>query len=424
MITGFPAILNARSGLGPSDQLNIALIGCRNRGYDVLEQHLAVEGVNCVGLCDVDENVLNGKAKHLQEKYGQKAVLYHDFRKLLENKDIDAVLIGTPDHWHCLPAVYACEAGKDVYVEKPLANTIEECNLIARAGKRYNRIIQVGQQQRSQKVWNDVMAYLSSGKMGALRRTHIWGNFNYGAGANKAPDAAAPQGVDYDFWLGPAPQRPFNPARFHGSWRHFWDYGGGLMTDWGVHLIDMAFWAKNITSPPKTVLAYGNNHAHQDRARETFVTMSVIYPFDDYTVQWDHNGGLQAGPYNRNYGVAFICDDGILVANREGWEVVPEWDNEKKAAKTERVEYKETKDNSSFLHAQNFVDCVKNRQTPVCSVETGRAVAIATHQANIAVRTNSLRLDWDDAKNRFTNSKAANRLVKPEYRGPWRLPVV
>ncbi len=407
----------------PSDQLNVALIGARGRGFRVLEQHLGLPEVNCVGICDVDENILREKSAVLTDKYGQKARQYTDFRKLLEDKDVDAVIIGTPDHWHCLPAVYACQAGKDVYVEKPMANTIAECNVMAEAARHYGRVMQVGQQQRSGQVWNDVMAYIKAGKLGKLRRATIWANFNYGIGPEKRPDTSAPAGVDYDFWLGPAPKRAFNPSRFHGSWRFFWDYGGGLMTDWGVHMIDMALWAKDITRPPSITLSYGNNSSYHDRDRETFDTMSVTYPEEDYIIVWEHTAGTQNGPYDHLYGIAFTGDDGTLVAHRGGWEVFPEWDNGKEANKIEKVEFQKGNPGHD-LHIRDFVKCVKERGTPACSPEIGRTVALAAHFANIAVRTGNYQLKWDDHKNKFTNAKTANHLIEPEYRKPWKLPKI
>ncbi len=424
LLTSFPAILPARHRqVAPSDQLNVGLIGCRGRGFRVLQQHLDLGGVNCLALCDVDDAVLQEKSKALEESYGQRATLYKDFRRLLEQDDIDAVIIGTPDHWHCLQTVYACQAGKDVYVEKPMANSIEECNLMVQAANRYDRVVQVGQQQRSGKVWNEVMDYLASGRLGTLRKANIWANFNYGLGPEKQPNGQAPAGVDYDLYLGPAPSRPFNPARFHGGWRFFWDYGGGLMTDWGVHLIDMALWAKNLTAPPRTVLAYGTQLDLPDRARETHDTMTVIYPYDDYLIQWEHSAGKQVGPYDRLYGIAFLGDNGTLVADRSGWEVLPEWDNASKSNKIEQVE-KQKGEPGHDLHIRNFVDCVKERKTPVCPAETGRTVAVCAHMANIAVHTGAYQLDWDDDKNKFTNSKAANALIAPAYRKPWKLPEV
>lgn len=424
LVSNFPQITIAKNWkVAPSDQLNVALIGAKGRGFRVLEQHLGLPEVNCVGICDVDDNVLRERKATLEGKHGQKVKEYTDFRQMLENKDIDAVIIGTPDHWHCLPTVYACQAGKDVYVEKPMANSIAECNVMVDAARQYKRVVQVGQQQRSGKIWNDVMDYLKAGKLGKLRKANIWANFNYGIGPEKKPDTPVPSGVDYDFWLGPAPKKPFNPARFHGSWRFFWDYGGGLMTDWGVHLIDMALWAKEITSPPKVTLAYGNNSSNFDHARETFDTMSVTYPMDDYIINWEHTAGTQNGPYDRLYGIAFTGDDGTLVVDRNGWEVFPEWDGANEAPRIQKVELQKGNPGHDF-HIRDFVKSVKERTAPACPPEIGRAVALAAHFANIAVRTGAYKLEWDDDKNKFTNVKEANQLIEPAYRTPWQLPNV
>lgn len=260
ILSSFPGGLQAAQKMvAPSDQINIALIGCKSMGFGDLKNHLNIPGVNCIGLCDIDQKILNDKASEILKTYNQKPQLYGDYRKLLENKDLHAVVIGTPDHWHCLPMVNACEAGLDVYVEKPMANSIEECNLMVKAANRYNRVVQVGQQQRSGANWNKINQMIKSGRIGKLRKTNIWGNFNYGIGQPITADTAVPEGVDFEMWLGPAPSRSFNPTRFHGSWRMFWNYGGGLMTDWGVHLIDMALWAKDITTPPQKIMASGAN---------------------------------------------------------------------------------------------------------------------------------------------------------------------
>ncbi len=405
----------------PSDQLNVGVIGPRGRGYRVLQQHLALGGINCVALCDVDQRVLDEKAALIQKDYSQKPKLFGDFRHMLEEKDLDAVIIATPDHWHCLQTVYACEAGKDVYVEKPMANSIGECDIMVRAAQRYNRIVQVGQQQRSGKVWKEVMAYMKEGKLGHIRKTNIWANFNYGLGPQKRPNEPAPKQVDYNMYLGPAPSRPFNPSRFHGGWRHFWDYGGGLMTDFGAHLIDMALWVKDITQPPSTVMAYGSHLDRPDLAKETYDTMSVVFPIGDYIIQWESNAGKQVGPYNRLYGLAFLGDKGTLVVDRSGWEVLPEWDNE---AKKDQVEaFISDKYNGGHdLHVKDFVQSVKERGKPACPPEIGKNVALYAHMANIAVRSGAHKLEWSATKNKFLNSKEANRLITPEYRNPWKLP--
>jgi len=408
----------------PSDSINIGLIGCRNMGYGDLQQHLANPGVNCVALCDVDENVLNEKAADLQKKFNQKPKLYKDFRKLLEQKDIDAVIIGTPDHWHCLMAVYALQAGKDVYVEKPMANSIAECNIIVKASDYYGeRVVQVGQQQRSSFIFPKTIELINSGKTGRLRRVNIWANFTYGVGLPVIPDEPVPAGVDFDMWLGPAPMRPFNKNRFHGIWRMFWDYGGGLMSDWGVHLLDIALWAGNITKGPEKVLVYGANTSEEPRMRETFDSMNIIYPNNDFVINWDMTAGIQSGPYDSPYGLAFVCDKGTITVDRNKLILRPEWDSQAKKGKTDEYKFTEGKE-SHAEHAKNFIDCIRSRQKPVCTPAIGRAAALHVHIPNIAARCGESMLLWDDANNRFTNSEKANQLITPIYRKPWTLPSI
>lgn len=421
---GMAAIIPSKvwsSDYMPSDQVNVALIGCRNMGFGILEHHLGTKMVNCVAMCDVDENVLAGKAKIVHNSYGQTPELFGDFRKILERKDIDAVIIGTPDHWHCLIMVRAVQAGKDVYVEKPMANTIGECNLMVKAAKRYDRIVQVGQQQRSGKVFLDTMDIVKSGKIGTLRKVNIWANFNYGLGSLPKPDGPVPSGVNYNFWLGPAPERPFNPNRFHGSWRHFWDYGGGLMSDWGVHLIDIGLWVKDLVKAPKQVFTYAANLSKVERQRETFDTMNVMYPKDDFVINWNMSGGIQTGPYDMPYGIAFVGENGTLVVNRNKYVLYPEWDEEKKDSKIQQIKFDGGKE-SHGEHVKNFLKCIKTRETPACPPEIARAAAIHVHIPNIAGRVGVPMLEWDDEKSRFTNCTKANELIFPAYRKPWDLP--
>jgi len=395
------------SGITPGDKINIALIGCRNQGFHDLKCALAFDDVNCVALCDIDSNVLNDRAAEIQKTYKQEPKIYKDFRKMLEQKDIDAVIIGTPDHWHCLNLVYACQAGKDVYVEKPMANTIAECNVMVKASGYYKRIVQVGQQQRSGFVFQESMKMIKDGTIGKLRKVNLWGNFSYGTGSAPVDDGPVPEGVDYDMWLGPAPSRPFNKNRFHGTWRHYWDYGGGLMSDWGVHLLDMALWAKDLVEAPPQVLTYAANSSSDKKVRETYDTMTVSYPKKDYVINWDMTAGIQQGPYEKLYGLAFIGDLGTIVTDRSSYQVYPEWDNAGKVGKTEARVFKEGKE-SHPQHVRNFLDCVKSRQSPVCTPDLGRVAALHAHIPNIAARTGEPLLLWDDRAGRFTNSEKAN----------------
>ena len=422
-LTGLISTRAMGAGVSPSDKINVALIGCRNHGFSILRNHLEYDDVNCVALCDVDANVLNSRFADIKNDYNQTPRLYKDFRKMLEQKDIDAVIIGTPDHWHCIQLVYCLQAGKDVYVEKPLANTIAECNIMVDAARYYNKVVQIGQQQRSNHTFIESIGMIKEGHIGTLRKVNIWANFNYGIGSIPREDEPVPEGVDYDMWLGPAPERPFNRNRFHGSWRHFWDYGGGLMSDWGVHLIDMGLWAKDVIAAPEKVMTYADNISEQDRMRDSFDTMTVVYPKKDYVINWDMTAGVQQGPYEKLYGVAFIGEKGTIVTDRNSYRVYPEWDNSTREHKTEEKHVTGYREAHSG-HVRNFLDCIKTRETPVCPPEKGRAAAIHAHIPNIAARVGESVLIWDDANSRFTNSARANELVTPQYRAPWTLPKI
>ena len=403
-----------------NDKINVALIGAKSQGFADLRQALKQANVECVAICDIDDAILNQRVDEVSRIQGKKPLQYKDFRKLLENKDIDAVMIGTPDHWHCLQMVSACEAGKDVYVEKPLANSIYETDLMVKAVRKNNKIVQVGQQQRSGDHWKTAMDFIKGGKIGQLRKILVWGNFNYGIGQPIAPDEPVPAGVDFDMWLGPAPQRSFNKTRFHGSWRMFWDYGGGLMTDWGVHLMDMALWATEASGLPLAVSAVGGNFSYPDHAHETFDTMCVQYQMPNHTITWEHTAGTQNGPYGRNYGLAFVGNDGTLVIDRESWDLFPEMNNGQYKIPALPRQFGH---DSHEIHVKNWLDCIRTRQQPNCPIEKGRLAAVYTHMGNIALRTKS-RLEWNEATKNFGSNAAANALIIPTYRKPWSLPKV
>ncbi len=416
-----PLIFNDTIGaVAANDKVVVGLIGCNGMGFYNLSDFLKVPGVECAALCDIDDSVLNNRAADVLKLTGKAPRLYKDYRKLLEDKSIDVVIVGTPDHWHCLPMVNACEAGKDVYVEKPLANSIAECEVMVKAARKYNRVVQVGQQQRSGAHWKLVTDMIRDGKIGTLRKVNVWANFNYGIGQPLASDSEVPAGVDFETWLGPAPKRSFNKTRFHGSWRMFWDYGGGLLTDWGVHLLDMALWPKDIKEAPLAVTASGGNLSFADHNHETFDTMNVSYQMKDYVINWQHTAGIESGPYGRNYGLEFIADSGTVVINREGYELFPEQENG--AYKIPAIP-KQGANDSHLDHVTNFIECIKTRKDPACPVENGRLVALYAHMGNIALRTQS-RLVWNEATKNFGNNAAANALITPNYRAPWKMPVV
>ena len=411
-----PQALRGKTFIAPavsaSDQLNVALVGCKSMGWYDLEDIMHHPGVNCVALCDIDRGILENRAAEAEKKWGRRPDLYGDYRQMLERQDVDIVVIGTPDHWHCKIMTDACSAGKDVYVEKPAANSIAECDAMVEAQKRYGRVVQVGQQQRSSQMWHEMKHYIDSGQLGRIARVNVWANFSYAAILHPAADGPVPEGVDFDMWLGPAPKRSFNASRFHGAWRMFWDYGGGLLTDWGVHLLDMALWGMDVKGMPRRVVASGDNHAYPENFAETFDTLTVLYEFPDYLIQWN-NVTIESGPYGKNYGLEFKGTNGTLVVNREGMEVIPLGD------KLEARTWKPT-NNEHLDHTTNFIDCVRSRNMQTaCPITNGAFCAKYAHIGNIAARTH-LSLTYDERKRTF-HDKAADRFIIPEYRKTWKL---
>jgi predicted dehydrogenase len=420
-IGSFPLIL--KGGQTPaSDKVVIGLIGCKGMGFSNLRSILKQPGVECAALCDVDRNVLDERAADTEKITGKKPVLYNDFRKLLEQKDIDAVIIATPDHWHCLQMVYACEAGKDVYCEKPLANSIEECNVMEKAARRYNTVVQVGQWQRSDPHWMDSVQYLREGHLGRIRLVKVWSYVGWKGDIPVVPDEPVPPGVDYDMWLGPAPKRPFNMNRFHFTFRWYWDYAGGLMTDWGVHLLDYGLFGMD-QYVPSSITSTGGKYAFPDDAMETPDTQVATYDFGDFGLIWDHTVGIYGANYGRGHGVVFIGEHGTLVVDRGGWEVIPESRGYGVKEGLEAVPLQKSTGRGLDLHMENFIDCIKTRENPNCDIETGAHIARFAHLGNISYRLGR-KLNWDGDKQKFVNDREADSFAGVNYRAPWKMPVV
>ncbi len=411
----YEAFSIGRPGVAPSDRIRVALIGGNSMGWSDLASFLKNKEVECVALCDVDRNVLNRRTDDVVKLGFQKPRLYGDYRKMLESKDIDVVIIGTPDHWHCLMLVDSLEAGKHAYVEKPIGNSIAEINIMQRAVKRHGKLVQVGQWQRSQPHFVDAINFLKSGKLGRIRVCKAWSFVDWKGAVPKVPDSPVPEGVDYDRWLGPAPKRPFNKNRFHQSWRWYWEYAGGLMTDWGVHLIDYILYGMN-RAVPKSVMAIGGKYAFPDDDMVTPDTMTAVYDFNDFMMIWEHTIGIGLGNWKRPHGMAYTGENGTLVLDRNGWEVFP--DKDRMAA----VPLQKNRGSGLDLHVRNFLDCLINN-TPDklnAGIDIGRNVALVAHMGNIAFRTGE-KVYWDDAKQQFTSANA-NKLITPTYYNGYKLP--
>jgi|TARA_Y100000310_G_scaffold341105_1_gene439167 predicted dehydrogenase len=414
-------------GASANDIINIGVIGCNGMGFSDLRSMLQVPGTRCVALCDVDAGVLQRRSRDVASATDVKPKQFRDYRALLDDKDVDAVIIGTPDHWHCLQMVDACDAGKDVYVEKPMANSIDECDRMVRAAEHYRRVVQVGQWQRSGAHWQEAMDFVHSGQLGEIRTVKSWAYMDWIKSIPVRPDADVPEGVDYDMWLGPASKRPFNPNRFHFNFRWYWDYAGGLMTDWGVHLIDIVVWGMKATYPNR-VMSSGGNFAYPDSAMQTPDTQQAIYEFDSFTMLWEHAVGIGLGPFQRGHGIAFIGNNGTLVVDREKWQVFAETERTaggKRRSKIPEQPTRAARPEARGLnqHTENFIDCMRSRETPSCDVKTASLAAVNAHLGNIALRTgDTLALQGEEL--RFKANRSANALLTPTYRLPWRLPKV
>lgn len=411
-----------KNKIAPSDQLNIGAIGINGMGWSNVSAALKVPGVNIVALCDVDERVLDRRMADLAKMNINTAGIkrYSDYRKLLEQKDIDVVIIGTPDHWHALQMIHACQSGKDVYVEKPIGNSIVECSAMVQAQQRYNRVVQAGQWQRSQQHFTEAVDFVHSGQLGNIRTVKVWCYLDWKQPLEVKPDSPVPPGVDYTQWLGPAQHRPFNINRFHFTFRWFWDYAGGLMTDWGVHLLDYALLGMKADTP-KSIAALGGKFAKPDSADETPDTLMSLYEFDHFNVIWDHAVGIGNGNYNRDHGVAFIGNNGTLVLNRGGWEVI----EEKKNANKVLVPFKKSVDNGLEKHWQNFVDVVKSRNTTAlhCPIQAGAKIATLAQMGNIAYRSGQ-KLIWDTRTNRFADESINEKYLMSHYHNGYQLPKI
>ena len=408
-----------KNKISPNEQLNVGAVGINGMGFADLTSALKIPGVNVVALCDVDSNVIGNRMKDLEKMNvdTSKIKVYNDYRKLLENKDVDIVIVGTPDHWHAMIMMDACAAGKDVYCEKPVGNSIGECRAMLNAQQHYNKVVQVGQWQRSQQHFKDAVDYVQTGVLGNIRTVKVWCYQGWMKPGPVVPNTAPPAGVDYKMWLGPAPTRPFNSSRFHFNFRWFWDYAGGLMTDWGVHLLDYGL--LGMKSPtPKSIAALGGRFAYPDLYEETPDTLTTLYEFDNFNMIWDSAMGIDNGPYNRDHGIAYIGNNGTLILNRGGWEVIEEKQSKNKVSKP----FVASSDNGLDKHWENFITVVKSRKKDDlhCPVSAAANVATVAQMGNIAYRSGK-KLVWDATKEKFSDEAINKQYMMKEYHNGYKL---
>jgi predicted dehydrogenase len=404
------------ASVAPSDKVRIGMIGCG--GISVADSNAFLSHPECeiVAICDVDDAMIGKTLERLDKLRGMKPETVKDYRRVVDRKDIDVVLVCTPDHWHALPAIAAMQAGKDVYVEKPLATSVLESRAVRDAARQTKRVVQMGTHWRSGPHYAEAIEMVQSGKIGKVRQVRCFAYLDWVTDCGNPPDGPVPAGVDYDMWLGPAPLRPFNKNRFHFNFRWFWDYGGGLMTDWGVHLINIALWAMG-PEWPKSVISSGGKYALQNNT-ETPDTQIAVYDFPSYTLIWEHAVQCGLGPDRREHAVVFTGSDATLIVDMSGWELIAE--PKKRTSVVEMKRRYVVDEKVRAAHAGNFLDCVKSRQQPVENLEVGHHVTAVSQLGNVALRSKS-RIEWDAANEKVIGNETANGLLFRPYRAPWKL---
>ena len=425
---GFPVLANARP-VAASDKVIVGVVGTGQMGRYDLEDFGRQPDVEIAAVCDVYKPNLD---KGLQAAKG-KAQTYSDFRQVLDRKDIDVIVVGTPDHWHPLVMTEACKAGKDVYVEKPICHTIDEGIVMVETARKHNRVVQVGTQQRSGIHFQKAVKLVQEGFIGKVSFVRTWNYANeYPEGIGNPQDSDPPADLDWNFWLGPAPKVSFNWNRFGpdpnlpqrwSTFRYFWDYAGGYMTDWGVHLIDIVHWAMQVEGPT-VITGQGGKFYIRDNA-QTPDTLQVTYEYQHpdfvcvYENRWDNANSM----YNKGYGIEFHGTDGTLFVDRSGFEVIPEQRKEgkKEVARTASMQMSSVND-SHFDHVRNFLDCVKSRKRPISDIEIGHRSTSACLLGNVAFRSKE-RIVWDVENQKLVAgaSSDAHQYVVRDYRAPWKL---
>lgn len=408
----------------PSDRVNIGVIGL-GMGCADMGGMLANNWVHCVAMCDVDQERLNKQSTDFKKRFPANASnikLYTDFRKLLEDKDIDGVIIATPDHWHTYIFAEALKAGKAVYVEKPVANSIAECNAMMDLQGKYQRVVTTGLWQTSQRYFVAANEILKSGILGDVYKVQIFLCQSTNPRA-AVQDSEIPATLDYERWLGPAAQRGYNSGRVRG-WRGFWDYGGGQQTDWGVHWIDSAFDGLKSLGVSERVFpksVYSVAYKNPNSFNETPSCQSTIFQYDNFHVEWAQQ---VANLYNRNQGVAWIGSNATLVCNREGYELIPE-KNREGVLLTDRAQLVgKFEDGGLQAHTTNWGECIRNKSMATHSpIEKGAFATILAHMANISYRTET-RVVYDPLRRCFVDNVKADTYLKPAYRSPWIFPAL
>lgn len=421
--------LSASRILGANDRIRLGLIGCGARGRYVANFIAKQPGTQYLAAADA----YLPHADQAREWMGPEAKAFQDFRRLLEMKEIDAVHVATPDHWHAIPTILACQAGKDVYVEKPVAHDVREGQAMLRAARRYKRMVHVGTQHRSAEHFREVQYLLQSGELGEIRFVRVWNYSNYSlSNIRPLPDSEPPAGLDWDLYLGPAPKVPFNQHRFLGTYRWFSDYSGGYITDFGVHRLDTVQQVMGVQAPVR-ISAVGGRFLKNfpgdvpDLLQVTFDYDGFVVSYESMNLNGHGTGGRTPGQkyygargeFDRPNGMAFYGTNGTLIADRVGFEVFPEPLSADDPTPRIPPRRRNVAD-ATEAHARRFIECIRFDQPSPADIEIAHRSTTVAHLGNIAYRTGQ-KLEWDAVREEFTGNPAANKLLARAARKPWDL---
>lgn len=415
---------------GANDKVQVGFIGYGLIGAQHVFDFKNQRDVDCMAMSDTFQPRMEEGARVC----GPNTRQYADFRKLLDDKDVNAVVVSTPDHWHAMHAMMACAAGKDVYVEKPMTLFVREGRWMIDVARKHKRIVQCGTQQRSGRHYQSGKTLLNDGYIGKVHSVRMGSFRNINPGFGKPTAEKAPTEFAYDMWLGPAPARPYQPHRGLYHFRWFWDYSGGQMTNLAAHEIDILQWWMNVKGP-LSVASTGGRFVLKDDG-ETPDTQDAIFEYPGFTAIWSHREGSRGRAFGKS---EYFGEFGSMSIARDGWEVHPDMKMPPENAvpqfrgqPTGGVNRVETKpepwvaakkepgsSNEQFdLHVRNFLDCIKTRQRPIADVEEGHKTAVACHLANISLRTGR-KLRWDADKEEIIGDKESNAMLERPYRKPW-----
>jgi predicted dehydrogenase len=405
-LAALPALTAAGAADNPQQKYVLGILGVRGRGRDLLRGFASFDDVEIAYVCDPDLTVIPKALDALPQRHKRRPKVVQDLREVLQDKSVDAVAVATPDHWHALATVWACQAGKHVYVEKPISHNLVEGRRMVQAARKHNRVVQVGTQRRSAEYLARAAEVVRAGHLGKVPFARAW-IAGHRKSIGKKADAPTPARVDYNLWLGPAPERPFNPNRWHYNWHWFWDYGTGELGNNGIHGLDVVRWLLDLDAPQR--VTSGGGKFFYDDDQETPDTQVVTFDFPRCSVVWEHRIWARTGLRNESFGIELVGEKGTLVVDSKGWHIENGLKMAEKATGPERP------------HLRNFLDCIASGKRPAADIEEGHRSTRLCHLGNIAFRLGRV-LRFDASSETVSGDAEANKLLGRAYRKGFVLP--